>query len=141
MEPPKGLSGTISKPSHMLSTSLLLQEALLDYNAVASADTDSKSQGSPYPTSAPVAASLLRVCERRDGVAYVGRLAIGPGIVGYGSSGTLVFEGSLDGRPVAVKRVLRQVRIFSRTIEYGATNVVHISVFLCMPIEADNMGY
>ena len=42
---------------------------------------------------------------------YVGRLAISTGIVGYGSSGTLVFEGSLDGRQVAVKRVLRQVHL------------------------------
>ena len=55
--------------------------------------------------------SNIRVAERRDGITYVGRLEIGPGIVGYGSSGTLVFEGSLDGRKVAVKRILRQVCI------------------------------
>lgn len=55
--------------------------------------------------------------ERRSGVTYIGRLAIGPGIVGYGSSGTLVFEGSLDGRQVAVKRVLRQVSTKAATME------------------------
>lgn len=32
----------------------------------------------------------------------------GSGILGLGSGGTVVFEGSLDGRPVAVKRLLRQ---------------------------------
>ena len=53
--------------------------------------------------------SALRQPEWRDGTLYVGRLVVGPGIVGYGSSGTLVFEGSLDGRRVAVKRILRQV--------------------------------
>lgn len=37
-------------------------------------------------------------------------MEVGPGILGYGSSGTLVFEGTLDGRPIAVKRLLRQAR-------------------------------
>lgn len=53
--------------------------------------------------------SALRQPQWRDGTLHVGRLSVGPGIVGYGSSGTLVFEGSLDGRNVAVKRILRQV--------------------------------
>ena len=35
-------------------------------------------------------------------------MEIGPEILGYGSSGTLVFEGTLDGRPIAVKRILCQ---------------------------------
>jgi hypothetical protein len=35
-------------------------------------------------------------------------MEIGPEILGYGSSGTLVFEGTLDGRPIAVKRILGQ---------------------------------
>ena len=43
------------------------------------------------------------------GVNRVGRMEIGPEILGYGSSGTLVFEGTLDGRPIAVKRILCQV--------------------------------
>ena len=29
-------------------------------------------------------------------------------ILGYGSCGTIVFAGTLDGRQVAVKRILRQ---------------------------------
>ena len=33
---------------------------------------------------------------------------VGPGVLGYGSGGTVVFSGELDGRPVAVKRMLRQ---------------------------------
>ena len=61
-------------------------------------------------TSTSGSSSAYKRSEWRDGVTYVGRLAISTGIVGYGSSGTLVFEGSLDGRQVAVKRVLRQVR-------------------------------
>ena len=35
-------------------------------------------------------------------------LQIGPDVLGYGSGGTVVFDGELDGRPVAVKRMLRQ---------------------------------
>lgn len=35
-------------------------------------------------------------------------LQVGPGVLGYGSGGTVVFAGELDGRPVAVKRMLRQ---------------------------------
>ena len=45
----------------------------------------------------------------REGVTCVGRMEMGPEILGYGSGGTLVFEGQLDGRPVAVKRILHQV--------------------------------
>ena len=95
--------------------SVILQ-TILDYNATASHDGESRRRSgreattSSDPSALPLPAPLMRICERRGGVSYVGRLAIGPGIVGYGSSGTLVFEGSLDGRPVAVKRVLRQVR-------------------------------
>lgn len=43
-----------------------------------------------------------------DGSLLLGRLRVGPGVIGYGSAGTVVFEGSMDGRPVAVKRLLRQ---------------------------------
>ncbi len=35
-------------------------------------------------------------------------LQIGSQILGYGSGGTLVLEGELDGRPVAIKRILHQ---------------------------------
>ncbi len=36
------------------------------------------------------------------------QLQVGPDVLGYGSGGTVVFAGELDGRPVAVKRMLRQ---------------------------------
>ena len=39
---------------------------------------------------------------------------MGPAILGYGSSGTVVYEGCLDGRQVAVKRLLRQFTELAR---------------------------
>jgi hypothetical protein len=54
------------------------------------------------------------------GVNRVGRMEIGPEILGYGSSGTLVFEGTLDGRPIAVKRILCQVHRAVPTQAFGA---------------------
>ena len=65
------------------------------------------------PSDAALAAGLTDPAMRRrqmteDGVIAVGRLRVGPGVLGYGSGGTVVFAGELDGRPVAVKRVLRQ---------------------------------
>ena len=36
----------------------------------------------------------------------VGRLVVKPSVLGYGSCGTIVFEGEMDGRRVAVKRLL-----------------------------------
>ena len=38
----------------------------------------------------------------------VGRLIVKPTVLGYGSCGTVVFDGELDGRSVAVKRLLAQ---------------------------------
>ena len=40
------------------------------------------------------------------GAFRVGRLQVGPAVLGYGSGCTVVFEGLLEGRPVAVKRLL-----------------------------------
>lgn len=40
-------------------------------------------------------------------------------MLGYGSGGTVVFSGELDGRPVAVKRMLRQFYEVARK-EIGA---------------------
>lgn len=87
-------------------------DCIQDYNAVGCHDLDpndsSTSQQPSVFEDGPTSWRHLQRSQQRDGITYVGRLAIGPGIVGYGSSGTLVFEGSLDGRQVAVKRVLRQ---------------------------------
>lgn len=44
----------------------------------------------------------------------VGALIVNDRILGYGSHGTVVFSGNLNGRPVAVKRMLSQ---FSRVAE------------------------
>ena len=40
-----------------------------------------------------------------SGAVRVGRLEVGPGVLGYGSAGTMVFEGTLDGRAVAVSAI------------------------------------
>ena len=46
-----------------------------------------------------------------DGNIFIGRMCVSQKVLGHGSAGTVVFEGSLDGRPIAVKRMLRQVTI------------------------------
>lgn len=51
--------------------------------------------------------------------ACVGGVQVGSDILGYGSSGTIVFDGSLDGRPVAIKRILAQFYDLARH-EIGA---------------------
>ena len=47
------------------------------------------------------------------------RVQVGPGVLGYGSGGTVVYEGVLDGREVAVKRMLHQFYDLARK-EIGA---------------------
>jgi serine/threonine-protein kinase/endoribonuclease IRE1 len=73
-----------------------------------------------------------------DGVTYVGRLCVGPGILGYGSGGTIVYEGVLDGRQVAVKRLLRQFVDLAKK-EIGALIVSdeHPNVVRCFAMEED----
>eukprot|EP00210_Caulerpa_lentillifera_P007123 g6815.t1 len=44
----------------------------------------------------------------KEGTVFkVGKLSMGPGVLGYGTAGTIVFEGELHGRQVAVKRILK----------------------------------
>ena len=63
----------------------------------------------------------------RAGVSRVGRMEIGPEILGYGSSGTLVFEGTLHGRPIAVKRILSQVfPLYTASSDLYYKNQVHL---------------
>ena len=53
---------------------------------------------------------FLSTTHRTDsGLTFIGRMCVTRNVLGYGSSGTVVFEGSLDGRKIAVKRTLRQV--------------------------------
>lgn len=40
---------------------------------------------------------------------------VGTQVLGYGSGGTVVLEGQLDGRPVAVKRLLARFADLART--------------------------
>ena len=71
-----------------------------------------RQQDDGLPSTAAVTAGLADPAMRRrtveDGVILVGRMRVGPDVLGYGSGGTVVFAGELDGRPVAVKRMLRQ---------------------------------
>ncbi|BDA47514.1 probable serine/threonine-protein kinase/endoribonuclease IRE1 at C-terminar half [Coccomyxa sp. Obi] len=75
----------------------------------------------------------------RAGVSRVGRMEIGPDILGYGSSGTLVFEGTLHGRPIAVKRILSQFYELARK-EIGALILSdeHPNIVRCFAMEEDN---
>ena len=52
---------------------------------------------------------LSTIEKTEDGHTFIGRMCVSRKVLGYGSAGTVVFEGSLDGRPIAVKRTLRQV--------------------------------
>lgn len=72
------------------------------------------------------------------GAILVGRLRVGPKIIGYGSGGTVVFAGELDGRPIAVKRLLRQFVELARK-EIGALIISdeHPNVVRCFAMEED----
>jgi serine/threonine-protein kinase/endoribonuclease IRE1 len=72
------------------------------------------------------------------GAVVIGRLRVGPSVLGYGSAGTIVYEGSLDARPVAVKRLLRQFYDLARK-EIGVLIVSdeHPNVVRCFAMEED----
>jgi len=73
-----------------------------------------------------------------DGSLVLGRLRVGPGILGYGSAGTVVYEGSMDGRPVAVKRLLRQFYdLAKKEIEVLIVSDEHPNVVRCFAMEED----
>ena len=74
-----------------------------------------------------------------DGSFRVGRLKVEPAILGYGSGGTVVFEGVLDGRKVAVKRLLRQfVDLAKKEIETLIASDEHPNVVRCFAMEEDS---
>lgn len=67
-------------------------------------------------------------------------------MLGYGSGGTVVFSGELDGRPVAVKRMLRQFYEMARK-EIDALiladehpNIVRSVLIGCEELEAGRAG-
>ncbi len=57
----------------------------------------------------PEAAEALEVGTDGLKIVAVGSISIKDKVLGYGSQGTVVLEGSLNGRPVAVKRMLSQL--------------------------------
>lgn len=80
-----------------------------------------------------------RKTQTNDTATRVGRLLVGPGILGYGSGGTIVFEGQLDGRAVAVKRVLWQfVHLARKEIETLILSDEHPNIVRCFAMEEDS---
>lgn len=74
-----------------------------------------------------------------NGAIRVGRMLVGPGILGYGSGGTMVFQGELDGRPVAVKRLLRQFYdLAQKEIKALILSDEHPNVVRCFAMEEDD---
>ncbi|GAX74713.1 hypothetical protein CEUSTIGMA_g2161.t1, partial [Chlamydomonas eustigma] len=73
-----------------------------------------------------------------DGSLLIGRLRVGPGVLGYGSAGTIVYEGIMDGRTVAVKRLLRQFYdLAKKEIEVLIMSDEHPNVVRCFAMEED----
>jgi hypothetical protein len=62
----------------------------------------------------------------------VGRLQVGPAVLGYGSDGTVVFEGLLEGRPVAVKRLLAHFHELAKKARPHCRHVAHVR--RCQPL-------
>ena len=93
-------------------------------------DTSTKAVSSPPPRSS--------VRPLTSGATRVGRLEVGPGVLGYGSCGTIVFEGRLDGRAVAVKRLLAQFHELARSeLATLIASDEHPNVLRCYAMEED----
>ncbi|GLI64471.1 hypothetical protein VaNZ11_007744 [Volvox africanus] len=102
------------------------------------AASPTRSSSSSAPTASHLPSAEARVQLRGDGSLIIGRLIVGPGILGYGSAGTVVYEGVLDGRPVAVKRLLRQFTELARKeIEVLILSDEHPNVVRCFALEED----
>lgn len=68
----------------------------------------------------------------------IGNLIVSPKILGYGSAGTIVFEGSLNHRKVAVKRLLREFfHMAEKEIKALIVSDAHPSVLRCFAMEQD----
>ena len=77
--------------------------------------------------------------ELENGNIRVGRLEVSKKVLGYGSGGTAVYEGLLDGRKVAVKRMLKQlVELAKQEIEALIDSDEHPNVVRCFALEEDN---
>jgi len=76
--------------------------------------------------------------EKKRDELRVGRLVIKPTVLGYGSCGTIVFEGCLDGRRVAVKRLLAQFHELARKeLEALIASDEHPNILRCFALEED----
>ncbi|CAD7695128.1 unnamed protein product [Ostreobium quekettii] len=88
--------------------------------SVRSRDLSAQTDGSAFATSASssnfssgsdpnLSGSTSNTRSRgQDGVVHIGQLQVGPEVMGVGAGGTVVYEGNFLGRPVAVKRVLKE---------------------------------
>jgi serine/threonine-protein kinase/endoribonuclease IRE1 len=103
-------------------------------------DEEDKAKEEGAAAAATAAASEPRASfvDPDDGAVVIGRLRVGPKAIGYGSAGTIVYEGVLDGRPVAVKRLLRQFYDLARK-EIGVLILSdeHPAVVRCFAMEED----
>ena len=69
----------------------------------------------------------------------IGNLIVSPKILGYGSAGTIVFEGVLNHREVAVKRLLREFyHMAEKEIKALIISDAHPSVLRCFAMEEDD---
>ena len=101
-----------------------------DTSAISEKNDDASTISSPPPRSSarPLASGATRV----------GRLEVGPGVLGYGSCGTIVFEGRLDGRAVAVKRLLAQFHELARSeLATLIASDEHPNILRCYAMEED----
>ncbi|CAI5461602.1 unnamed protein product [Closterium sp. Yama58-4] len=76
--------------------------------------------------------------EEREEGRWVGRLFVSRRVIGHGSHGTLVLEGRLEGRQVAVKRMLSQ--FYERARQEIAALIAtdeHPNVVRCFAMEED----
>lgn len=77
--------------------------------------------------------------ELPNGNVRVGRLEVSKNVLGYGSGGTTVYEGVMDGRKVAVKRMLKQlVELAQQEIKALIDSDEHPNVVRCFALEEDN---
>lgn len=68
----------------------------------------------------------------------VGQITVGPAVLGYGSGGTIVYEGTCGGRPVAVKRVMRAyVDLAHRELGSLVKSDDHPNIVRCYALEED----
>ncbi|DBA76306.1 TPA: bifunctional endoribonuclease/protein kinase ire1 [Trebouxia sp. C0004] len=73
-----------------------------------------------------------------DGTTAIGHMKVGPRVLGYGSQGTMVFEGSLHGRAVAVKRMLHHLyHLAKKEIDALILSDEHACVVRCFALEED----